>query len=113
MKVRSNISYPMHLKTGDTVKIITGKDKGKIGKIIKIISKKSHIIVEGINIKSKHQKSSQEGENGSIIKREVSFHSSNAMLYSETTETASRVKYKISDTGDKSRCLIKNEEVIN
>ena len=70
----------LHLKQGDLVKVITGKDKGKTGEVIKLIKKKSQIVVKGINIKIKHIKPMKEGEIGKINRFESPIHSSNAML---------------------------------
>lgn len=58
----------MHVKLGDTVKVISGRDKGKIGEITEIIKHNSTIVVKEINLKTKHVKSKEEGEQGQIIK---------------------------------------------
>ena len=60
------IRHKMHVKKGDTVQVITGRDKGKVGEIIAIFPKKSTVIVEGVNRKTKHIKPTQEGESGRI-----------------------------------------------
>ena len=57
----------MHVKTGDIVKVISGKDKGKEGKILKSFPKKDRVIVEGVNIVKKHQKPSQANQTGGIV----------------------------------------------
>ena len=54
--------YKMHVKTGDTVQVISGKDKGKVGEVTQAFPKDSKIIVQGVNIKTKHNKPQQEGE---------------------------------------------------
>nr|YP_010336562.1 ribosomal protein L24 [Rhodospora sordida]UNJ14968.1 ribosomal protein L24 [Rhodospora sordida] len=113
MKKPKNKKKNMHVKVGDTIKIITGKDKGKIGKVLQTFSKKSFVIIDGINIKTKHQKSRQEGEKGSIVKKEAPIHSSNLMLYSEKDEIISRVGHKKDRSGSKIRYLMKNKEIIN
>lgn len=109
-KVQKSRSY---VRQGDNVKIITGDDKGKIGKVSKVLSKKNQIIIEGINLKTKHQKPRQEGETGSIIKQEAPIHISNVMLYSEQSQTASRIGHRSDENGKKIRYLVKNKEVIN
>lgn len=58
----------MHVKLGDTIKVISGKDKGKIGEVVRIITHKSTIVVNDVNLKTKHVKSKEEGEQGQIIK---------------------------------------------
>ena len=102
-----------HVRQGDMVKIITGDAKGKIGKVSKVFSKKNQIIIEGINLKTKHQKPRQEGEIGSIVKKEAPIHVSNVMLYSEQSQTASRTGYRSDENGKKIRYLVKNKEIIN
>jgi len=56
--------YKMHVKTGDTVQVITGKDRGKVGEIVQTLTKLGKVIVKGVNIKTKHVKPQQEGESG-------------------------------------------------
>lgn len=68
-----------HVKNGDDVVVITGKEKGKRGKIISVLTKKSRVIVEGVNIQKKHLRKSQQNPNGSIVEREGSIHVSNVM----------------------------------
>lgn len=70
----------MKLKVGDTVKIISGNEKGKFGKIKQIIKSKNRVIVEGLNVIIKHQKSVTREESGSIIQKEAPMHISNIML---------------------------------
>ena len=65
----------IHVKQGDTVKILTGKDKGKIGEITKIIKNTNKVIVQDINIKKKHVKPKQEGEIGKILQFEAPINS--------------------------------------
>lgn len=100
----------IHVKNGDTVQIISGKYKGKIGKIIKIIYKKGQVIVENLNIKTKHIRPSQKEESGKIINFEAPIHSSNVMLYSEKHKTRSRYSIIIDDTNQKYRQLNKTKE---
>nr|YP_009296922.1 ribosomal protein L24 [Bangiopsis subsimplex]AOM66265.1 ribosomal protein L24 [Bangiopsis subsimplex]ARO90373.1 50S ribosomal protein L24 [Bangiopsis subsimplex] len=108
-----NLKQRIHVKVGDLVKVISGKDRGKTGKILQVLHKKSQVVVDGINIKTKHQKSTQEGEAGTILKKETPIHSSNVMLYSTKYDLASRIFYKKLDNGKKARCLVKNKEIIN
>lgn len=79
------------LKQGDIVKSISGKDKGKIGKILKIERKKEFVFVEGLNIQHKHQKPTQRNQKGSIIKKEGPIHYSNILLYSDKSKKGERV----------------------
>lgn len=67
----------MHIKKGDNVKIITGKDKGKKGKIVRVLVKKGKVIVEGLNMTKKHQRPRKSGEKGTIIDVAMPIHASN------------------------------------
>lgn len=109
----SKIRNKIHVKKGDTVKIISGNNKGKIGKIIKIVSKTGKVIVQNINIKTKHLRPKQEGETGQIIQIEAPIHSSNVMLYSTHHKISSRYNYIINDKNIKQRILKKTGEIIN
>ncbi len=105
--------YKMHIKTGDTVQIIAGKDKGKVGEVLRAIPKISKVVVKEVNVKTKHVKPQQEGESGKIITFEAPIHSSNVMLYSTTEKVASRVSYTFTEDGRKVRMLKKTGEVID
>lgn len=105
--------YKMHVKRGDTVQIISGKDKGKVGEIQQVIPKESRVVVEGVNVRTKHQKPTQEGEKGQIITFEAPIHSSNVMLYSNKESCASRVSYTYTEDGRKVRMLKKTGEIID
>lgn len=105
--------YKMHVKKGDTVQVICGKDKGKVGEILQTLPKLSKIVVKGINIKTKHVKPQQEGETGQITTFEAPIHSSNVMLYSDKQKVASRVCYTMNDQGRKVRMLKKTGEIID
>ena len=67
----------MKIKKGDNVKIITGKDKGKAGKVVRVLVAKSKVIVEGLNMNKKHQRPRKSGEKGSIINVAMPIHVSN------------------------------------
>ena len=66
-----------HVKKGDQVTVIAGKEKGKSGKIIAVLTKKSRVVVEGLQMIKKHTKKSQQNPNGAIVEREGSIHISN------------------------------------
>ena len=103
----------MHVKKGDTVQVIAGKDKGKVGEILTVVPKRSQVIVQGVNIRTKHVKPQQDGESGQIITQEAPIHSSNVMLYSEKEKVASRVCYTFTEEGRKVRMLKKTGEIID
>lgn len=103
----------MHVKKGDTVQVITGKDKGKVGTVLQVLPKMSRVVVEGVNIRTKHLKAKAEGESGQIDTREASVHSSNVMLYSTKEKVASRICYTFTEDGRKVRKLKKTGEIID
>ncbi|MDB9525878.1 50S ribosomal protein L24 [Oscillatoria sp. CS-180] len=103
----------MHVKAGDTVQVISGKDKGKVGEVLKAIPRKSQILVKGVNIRTRHVKPSQEGQSGQIVTEEAPIHSSNVMLYSEKQKVASRIGYTFTEDGRKVRVLKKTGEIID
>lgn len=98
------------IKTGDEVIVTTGKDKGKKGKVTKVLTAEARAIVSGVNIATKHQKPSAAGAGG-IVKKELSIHISNIALVDPKEGKATRVGYKIE--GDKKvRVAKKSGEVI-
>lgn len=113
MATQKKVRHNMHVKKGDTVQVIAGKDKGKVGAILKAIPEKSQVIVEGVNIKTRHVKPRQEGESGQIVTAEGPIHSSNVMLYSTKEKVASRINYTFTEDGRKVRMLKKTGEIID
>ncbi len=87
----------MHVKKGDKVMVITGKDKGKTGVILAAFPKKERVIVEGVNIVKKHAKPSQDNPQGGIISIEAPIHVSNVMPIDPETGKPTRVGYKFVD----------------
>ncbi|MEA5532723.1 50S ribosomal protein L24 [Crocosphaera sp. XPORK-15E] len=105
--------HKMHVKQGDTVQVISGRDKGKVGEVLTTDAKKSQITVKGVNIRTKHVKPQQEGESGQIATFEGPIHSSNVMLYSTKEQVASRISYTVTEEGRKVRMLKKTGEIID
>ncbi|RWR97099.1 50S ribosomal protein L24, chloroplastic isoform X1 [Cinnamomum micranthum f. kanehirae] len=97
----------MHVKVGDTVKVISGREKGKIGDITQVFRHNSTVIIKDLNLKTKHMKSQEQGQPGQIIKLKCE------MLYSKEKEVASRVGHKILEDGTRVRYLIKTGEIID
>ena len=97
----------VHVKTGDTVVVISGKDKGKKGKVLAVSPKEGKIIVEKVNMVSKHVKPRQMGEQGGIIKAEGAFYASKAQIYCSRCKKPTRVAHKVNDKGDKTRVCAK------
>ncbi|MFW6263951.1 MAG: 50S ribosomal protein L24 [Cyanobacteriota bacterium] len=112
-KSQSPKRYKMHVKKGDTVQVISGRDQGKVGEVLQAIPKESKVIVKGVNIKTKHIKPRQEGESGQIATFEFPIHSSNVMLYSTKEKVASRICYTFTEEGRKVRMLKKTGEIVD
>ncbi|ACK72095.1 ribosomal protein L24 [Gloeothece citriformis PCC 7424] len=112
-KKLSSLSGKMHVKKGDTVQVISGRDKGKVGEVLKALPKVSKVIVKGVNVKTKHVKPQQEGESGQIATFEAPIHSSNVMLYSTKEKIPSRINYTFTEDGRKVRMLKKTGEIID
>jgi large subunit ribosomal protein L24 len=102
----------MHVKKGDKVVVISGKDKGKQGVILEAYPKNNRVIVEGVNIVKKHSKPSQLNPQGGIISKEAAIHVSNVMPLDPKTGEPSRVGYKIED-GKKVRVAKKSGEILD
>ncbi|MBS4197874.1 50S ribosomal protein L24 [Lederbergia citri] len=85
----------MHVKKGDKVMVITGKDKGKTGTVLAAFPKKDRVLVEGVNIVKKHSKPSQDNPQGGIITQEAAIHVSNVMLLDPKTNEPTRVGYDV------------------
>jgi large subunit ribosomal protein L24 len=102
----------MKLKKGDTVLIISGKDRGKKGKIIKVFPKDFKILVEGVNLKKKHLKPRREGEKGQIVQIPAPFPASKAKLICPKCSLAVRVGWKIEKNGEKFRICKKCQALI-
>lgn len=92
----------MKIKKGDTVKILAGKDKGKSGKIIRIIPKKNRVAIDGLNVYKKHARPKKEGEKGEIIDVTRPINASNVVLVCSSCSKATRVGYKV-EKGKKTR----------
>ena len=103
----------MRIRKGDTVQVINGKDKGKTGEVLKTLPIENRVVVQGINLRTRHVKPSQEGESGQIVTEEASLHASNVMLYSKEKKVASRAELIIEKDGTKKRRLKKTGEIID
>ena len=101
----------LKIKSGDTVKVIAGDNKGQQGTVQKVLKDKNKAIVEGVNLVSKHQKPSAANPQGGIVKQEAPIHISNLSLLTSSGETT-RVGYRVNDTGKKERFTKKSNEVI-
>lgn len=96
----------LRIKKGDTVMVITGKDNNKTGKILRILSKKDSVLVEGLNIIKRHTRA-RGAQAGGIEEKEAPIHSSNVMLYCSKCNKPVRSKSNILENGDKVRICVK------
>lgn len=103
----------LHIKKGDSVKVIAGDSKGQEGKVLSIDRVKSRAFVEGINIISKHTKPNAQSPQGGILKQEASVHISNLMLIETATGKPTRVGRKLDNNKKLVRFSKKSGEVIN
>jgi large subunit ribosomal protein L24 len=103
----------MLIKKGDTVIVTAGKDNGKTGKVLFAIPKTNRIIVEGVNMVTKHQKPSAKVQQGGIIHQEAPIHVSNVMYYEAKTKKGTRIGQKFLEDGKKVRVSVRTGEVLD
>lgn len=101
----------MKLRKGDTVRVITGKDKGKEGEILRVMPAENKILISGVNTANKHQKARRANERGGIIDRDMPIHASNVMLVHKGRPV--RVGYRVEADGTKVRVARPGGEVIS
>lgn len=102
----------LHIKKNDTVIVLTGEDKKKTGKVLKVLVDKNRAIVEGINIVSKSTKPSAQNPQGGIVKQEASIHISNLSLIDPKSGKPTRVGVQKNEDGTKVRVSKRSGEVI-
>lgn len=107
------IKDSIQIKKDDKVKILSGKDKGKIGKVMKVNRKKNRLLVENINIVKRHSKPNARNRQGGILESEAPIHWSNVMLMCTKCIEPVRVKHKVLDDGKKVRVCRKCNEIID
>ena len=100
------------IRKGDQVVILSGKDKGKTGEVVRAIPKAMKVVVSGVNIHARHRKSSQENPQGGIERKEAPLHVSNVAIADPKTGQPTRVRFEERD-GKKVRVAAKSGELIN
>jgi large subunit ribosomal protein L24 len=100
------------IRKGDTVVILSGKDKGKTGEVIRSIPKESRVVVSGVNVAARHRKASQVNPQGGIDRKEAPLHVSKVAIADPKTGKASRVRFE-DRNGKKVRVAVKSGELIN
>ena len=102
----------VHVKSGDTVVVLSGKDKGKQGKVLQVSPKEGKVIVEGLNIATKHVKPRRQGEQGGIVEAEAAMYACKVQLVCPKCGKATRIAHKILEDGSKVRvCKSCGEEI--
>ena len=102
----------LHIKKNDTVVVLAGQDKGKTGKVLKVLVDKNRALVEGVNMVSKSTKPSAKNPQGGIVKQEAPIHISNLSLVDPKSGKATRVGIKVTEDGKKVRIAKKSGEEI-
>ena len=100
------------LQKGDQVVVITGKDKGKKGKVMRFFAENDRVLVEGVNLVKRHMRPNPRMQQGGILEREQPLHASNVMLVDPSTGKGTRIKLKTDDKGVKTRVAVKSGEEI-
>ena len=100
-------------KKNDNVKVISGKDKGKVATILKVMPKENKVLVEGVGIVKKHTKPNKLNPEGGIIEKEMPIDMSNIMHVDPKTSAATRIGFKLTDDGKKVRYSKKSGELID
>jgi large subunit ribosomal protein L24 len=105
------MAQQFRIKKGDTVSVITGKDKGKSGQVLKVLRKDNRLLVQGINLVKKHQKQTVNQEGG-IIQKEASIHISNVAHVDPKSKKPTRIGIKFLKDGQKVRVAKRSGETI-
>lgn len=98
----------MKIRVGDTVEVIAGKDKGKTGEVLQVLAKKDKVIVEGVNMITKHVKPSQADPEGGIVNKEAPIHVSNVAFYDSKSKSPVKLGYKVTvdENGKKTKVRV-------
>jgi large subunit ribosomal protein L24 len=102
-----------HVRKGDTVMVVAGKERGKKGKVLRVIPEKGRVVVERLNLIKKHQRPTQKVRQGGIIEREGSIHLSNVMLVDPSSDKPTRVGMKALADGKKVRVARRSGEMLD
>jgi len=102
----------MKLKKGDTVKVISGNDRGRVGRILKVFPETNRIIIEGVNLIKRHTRPTQKNRKGGIIEKEGSINVSNVIFFDNRSNTVARLGHRVLADGKKVRINKKTGEII-
>ena len=101
------------IRKDDEVIVLTGRDKGKRGAVLRIVTKTDRVLVEGVNVTKRHVKPTQADPQGGIVEREAPIHFSNVALVDPESDRPTRVRYKNLEDGRKVRVAARSGEVID
>lgn len=101
-----------HLRKGDRVRVMRGNERGKEGTILRVDREKNRVVIEGINLRKRHMKPSQQNPEGGIVSFEAPIASSNVMLLDPATGAPTRVRVQHNEDGSKDRTTVKSGRVV-
>ena len=100
------------IRREDTVMVISGKEKGRTGRVITVDWKRERLLIEGVNMVTRHTKPNTANQQGGLVKTEAPVHYSNVQIFNQTLNRGVRVKIQTSDAGVKNRVCVKSGEVL-
>ena len=103
----------LHVKKNDTVMILAGKDKGKSGKVLRVLAEKQRVLVESLNIIKRHTRPTQANSEGGIIEKEAAIDISNVQLVCSSCDQPARTGQRTLDDGSKVRYCKKCNEIVD
>jgi len=112
MKAKQPKKRRATIRREDTVMVISGKDKGRTGRVITVDWKRERLLIEGVNMVTRHTKPNATNQQGGLIQIESPVHYSNVLLYNPTLARGVRVKIQTSNAGVKNRVCVKSGEVL-
>lgn len=98
----------MHVRRGDRVKVMRGNYAGTEGTVLRVLPKENRVVVTGVNLRKRHQRPTQENQEGGIISFEAPIHASNVMLIDPKTGEATRYRTRVEADGTKERIAVKS-----
>lgn len=102
----------VHVRKGDRVKIIRGNFKGQEGTVLRVIPGDNRVVIEGINLRKRHMRPTQENPEGGIVTFEAPIHASNVMLLDPSTDEPTRIRYHVDEDGTKERISARSGNAI-
>ena len=109
---RNAARVPIHVTKGDTVVVMRGEDKGKEGKVIRVLTKKGRVVIEGVNIVKRHRKARRAEETSGIVDFPAPIAASNVMLLDPKSGAPTRIRHRVDEDGTKERISVKSGDAI-